>query len=310
LLYSPTIHTAQQKSFPPRLHAKKITDILKRYKVTQIDPATGKSVNWHVGDTFEHSVWPEKAVEQWFDTNDEWVEGLNRTTATLAAFLHDIGKAGDLEFKYLWKEDHPEVGFNMLLDKANFYYVQSVDGHPFNVLKKSIYQTAPTLENPHPVIQLPDNALIREFNFSKWFQQQGITPDQQKIIAISVGIHYDFGLVLKQLSEGKSEEDIFKNFLDSLKKMCKHANYNNGILTEELVKMSIMIGAADLKGTDQVVYPSTTMDLPTVIEIPEGKIPLTGGGPYTWFGLEKKGKETRKKILEYFKNTYNKLYNT
>lgn len=304
----------QQIELKDPVNTVDLDTILKRYKVEQVDPQTNKQVNWHPGDTFEHSAWSEKAVEMWFDNCDEWVQGLNRKTAAIAAYLHDIGKGGDMEYRYLWKESHPEVGFKQLLDQKDFNYLSNSD---FEKVKKDAYAKIPTPNSPEPAVSLPKDIKINEFDFTKWFREHNVNSDEQKLIAITVGIHYQFGLVLKEISEiekNKStdtKENIFKKFLDKLKDLTKETNYNCGIITEEQVKLAIMIGAADLRGTDEVDYPSKVIGtLPDKITIPEGKIKFKNGeAPYDLYGLEVKGKKIRKEILNYFNSDYNVRYN-
>lgn len=76
----------------------------------------------------DHAIWVARTVHKWFQyekhpwTEHIWQEFQNITI--LAAFLHDIGKIGDLDFHSLQtlgiKEDHPFRGYEYILSKLLF----------------------------------------------------------------------------------------------------------------------------------------------------------------------------------------------
>ena len=83
----------------------------------------------HVGETVgDHSVWVARTIFKWFAyknspwTRDIWEELRNITL--MAAFTHDIGKIGDLDYKSLssfgTKRDHPTKGYEYFLNKLQF----------------------------------------------------------------------------------------------------------------------------------------------------------------------------------------------
>ena len=76
----------------------------------------------------DHAIWVARTIHKWFQyekhpwTEHIWYEFQNITL--LAAFLHDIGKVGDLDFHSLEslgvKPDHPFKGYEYILSKLVF----------------------------------------------------------------------------------------------------------------------------------------------------------------------------------------------
>lgn len=99
---------------------------LSNYKTTNID--------FHAGDLLEHSVWTAMYADRIYESDSslkEWGEGIPkgdsmRRFIAVAAFLHDIGKAGDLEYIYYDKPAHPYTGADYL--KGTRPYLYTVDG--------------------------------------------------------------------------------------------------------------------------------------------------------------------------------------
>ena len=91
-----------------------------------------KTTIHHVGKTVgDHSVWVARTIYNWFAyknspwTKDIWEELRNITL--MAAFTHDIGKIGDLDYQSLIangaKPDHPFKGYEYFLNNLQFKYV-------------------------------------------------------------------------------------------------------------------------------------------------------------------------------------------
>jgi hypothetical protein len=234
-------------------------DIMKCYKTT--------NTSFHSGDLFEHSVWVAKCINNWFKTKNYWVEGLSdadRSIAVISGFLHDIGKAGDLKYVYYDKHEHPRDGFLYLLNKKKFY-----------VSKDEC------------------------FNFDNFFKKLNISEDDRKLIAILVGIHWSFGgIVVKGVYNGKSRTKVFTKFLNKLKLLVVEANYNNGLIDERLLRLAILINAADLKGAGPIC--SCCDDSP--VELPENCEPKYDAlNMYEKFNMDSAGQALRKELILFFK---------
>ncbi len=231
-----------------------------------------KSVNrnWHAGHPYAHALWTANIIEHWFDTNHYWTQGLSeqdRRVAVLAGFMHDVGKAGDTATKFLWKIDHPQDGYNYLL------------GH-------KAYQTAQGAD----------------FDFSDYFRQLGVSEQDQSIVAMLAGIHYDFGvIVLSGLAQGKSAERLSKLYLKKLEKLCKETKYNNGVVDRRLLMLAMLVSAADIKANTPFSYKPNMLGT-----LPQAKAAYDGAivNSYEKFNVEKVGKDARKTILDYFDNEY------
>lgn len=291
------VSESSKKSFKGDLNYKGFLDNLKLYKTTY--------QFWHAGDLYEHSVWTAKQVEKWFDEKHFWADGLtenDRPIAVLAAFLHDIGKAGDFAYLYDDKPAHPRAGVEYVLGKRPYLF------RP---------------EDSPPKEQ-------RKFDFKEYFKQLGLSDDDHKLLAVLVGVHWDFGgIVLRGINTAgapvdkeKTKEDVVCPFfldLDSsvkqhgakettdlscayllnLEKLAKETGYNNGIIDKRLLLLSMIIAAADVRASQPVNYRSET--LPELTDVPATH---PGFDPYTRFSIEEKGKIGKQNVLKYFDSDY------
>ena len=242
-------------------------EIMKQYK--------NVGNRYHFGNLFEHSTWVSKAIEQWFDKKDEWIEGLENYKRILIAvgFLHDIGKAGDLDFEFVKKHDHPKNGFEYLRGAREF----KVHGSEF------------------------------PFDFNSYFEQLSVSNDERKIIEILTVIHLNFGFLMidtDKIKENESQEEeanvLFDNYLRKIENVCKEVRYNGGMIDESIVKMSVLIAAADWKGSAPVTFESTVF--------PELKnceaVYFDRTNLYESKNRDESGKEVRMKLLEYFRKKF------
>jgi len=233
---------------------------VKLYKTTNI--------KWHAGDVYEHSMWIGLCLEKWFNEKKFWMEGLDEKYKKLlifAGFLHDIGKAGDWEFTFKAKDAHPNVGFNYLIG-ASFY--KTKNGAVFDF-----------------------DSYLDHFEFDK---------KQKAIIAVLVGIHYDFGKkVMSKISDPyHPDETIFKQYLDTLQDLAQETGYPD-IFTRQLVIMSIAIGAADVRAAQPVYYASS------IFEISSKILPVHKGGKlYEQYKFETNGKIIREALLAFYDKHY------
>lgn len=254
-LTTPTPLTPQLPTID--VHYLGLADDMQQYKTT--------NTQHHSGDLYEHSVWVAHAIEQWFHDRHFWTEGIDRSllkALTIAGFLHDIGKGGDLEDRYYQKPNHPEVGFNYLRG-AQVYHMHS-DG--------------------------------RQFDFDAWFKHECIDDEERALIAVLTGIHWDFGnLIMRDVQKGTySFAQACTLFLTKLGNLAALAHYNNGHIDLTLVRAAILIGAADIKGASYVPCPCDEQ-----CSIPDCTAPHPSNNMYREFNYDTVGKASRQKLLDY-----------
>jgi hypothetical protein len=238
---------------------------------------------FHSENLLQHSIWTGSAVLNWFETNDQWVKDIDKNDlkiAFIAALLHDVGKAGDLGVNFSTKIEHPQTGFEYLTNKKDYLFDKS-----------------------------------QKFDFEKMFDSIEISQENRKLIAILAGIHEDFGKSI--LADYKKEDGkLFENFLKKLEKFVKETNYNNGKVDARLLRLALLISAADVKGAQKVTCSSSTLlkylkqfninlkeDLFDKTNTPKNKSPQN---KYDQDNFEKKGKEIRSKLIYYFIKKANK----
>ncbi len=189
---------------------KTLIQDLKEYKVT--------NKQFHAGNVYEHSMWVEQALAQFIQKKSFWCDGLDisdreKEVLALAAFLHDIGKAGDLKFSFETKKTHPEVGADYVAGKRNY------------ILK---------------------NGTV--FNFDVFFKDQGITQEERNFIALLIHASHWFGAnVMAKCWQAslKQQKQLFEDYIRGLEKFLP------GRIDKRVVSMAIFITAADAKGTQE-----------------------------------------------------------
>ncbi len=244
------------------LNYMKLWDDIQHYKTT--------NGRWHAGDVYQHSMWSGLCIEKWFDEKKFWVEGLgehDKQLLIIAGILHDIGKSGDGKFVFFTKPQHPKVGFDYLIGK-------------------SFYRTK-------------NNTI---FDFNSYLNHFEFNDGQKAIIAVLVGIHYDFGLqVIARITYTKNpNKNIFKNYLNKLKNLVSKTKYPD-IFNRALVIMSMVVSAADVRAAQPVYYSSTLFNIPSQI-LPVHK----GGTKYEQLKFDTKGKIIRDALLAYYDEHYQK----
>ena len=240
----------------PLFNSKLLSELLNDFK--KYTTTNHKS---HAGNLYQHSIWDSNATADWWKENKFWVDGIDekyRTLTIYTSLLHDIGKGGDLVYEYYAKKDHPHRAFEYLTNQVP--YLLDSQG--------------------------------ATFDFDTFFKNYG---EYRKIMSILVGMHWDFGFMLKELSEGKSEQETFDYYFNKMRDLAKQAHYNNGKINENLIRMSILISAADIKGADFVPSKNNIFGIKNVPPIYSMKTV-----PYVRYNLETKGKELRDNLLSYF----------
>lgn len=220
---------------------------LKYYKTNNAD---------HSGHLYEHSIWTAMVIDRWFEEKNgtatdsdqsasSWLEGISesdRNTLVLAGFLHDVGKASNLNSNYNFVNASASLNTSTL-NCAQYPTYNIIGSHPqdgFNFLRLiapynlSIIKNSAGLYNAH----FKKNG---QLNFAQMFQELGLTEEQQQIIQILTGIHWSFGADLMIHNNPQ-------NFLLTLKKYVGETDYNNKKIDDRILRLAIAIGAADVCG--------------------------------------------------------------
>ena len=79
-------------------------------------------------------LWVAKSMAQLYDNNSVWVKNLmqERELMIIAAFMHDIGKTGDLQYLYTTKPEHPQAGVDYFLKRSNTSFNEQDDVYNFD----------------------------------------------------------------------------------------------------------------------------------------------------------------------------------
>ncbi len=265
---------AQEKEASKVFELQKLLENFDSYKTTN---------KFHSGSLKKHSIWTASAVLNWFDSDDQWVKDIDKNdlkNAFIAALLHDVGKAGDLEVTFYTKPAHPQTGFEYLTNQKDYLFDKS-----------------------------------QKFDFEKMFDSLKISQEDRKLIAILAGIHEDFGK--RVLAKYKKEDSkLFEAFIEKLQTLVKATNYNNGKADARLLRLALLISAADVKGAQKVTCSSSTLQKylkefnislkEDLFDQNEGKKSKSSDSKYAEFDFEKKGKEIRSKLIYYFIKKDNK----
>lgn len=248
----------------------------------QIDRKSPHLHHNHAGDLYEHSLWVEQVIAEWADEKHPehfWCEGLSNRDlylTALAGFLHDVAKAGDKEregyeckcsqdqeliVEYEGYAHHPRIGFEQL-----FYD----HAQPYRLL---------TTNEP--------------FDFKKLFENLSVTAEERALIAILVGIHWDFGITVKN----PGDKEGHRMFIEKLNGLVQETGYNKGQLNERLVRMACLIGAADVKGAKPTTG-TKTLFFPMAIK--RDRVYATQYNLYEDYAFNEAGKQSRGNILAYF----------
>ncbi len=268
LINSVSITVYTQKTEPAVFASDsyKLQDLIDNFK-----KYTTTNVRFHAGDLYQHSIWTALIVDQWFENHEFWSNGLSahdRELAVLAALLHDIGKAGDLDFVFYTKPGHEIEGLKYLLGKKSFYLTHN-----------------------------------KTIDFAEFFANLGLSEDEIKIIAILVGCHNQLGMLLSKLPQktnnldklSRSKPAIY-DFFANIYKVLVWADYEKK-LDSRLLKLITLVCAADVKGSRKVDLnkPLKIFDF-TITSSPDIAHPKCLDN-FTKFGYDSRGKKICKFLL-------------
>ncbi|MCL4380097.1 HD domain-containing protein [Candidatus Dependentiae bacterium] len=236
----------------------------------------------HAGDLYEHSIWTYNGMIALLRGNLPYVRNVQLTerqkeVVALAALLHDIGKAGRLD---LLQGTHPVLRRYDIHRNAGIIthitYYQDNQQHTricFEYAAKP-FLTVQSGYDLRDYYRASGNHFV-PFAMEQMFQELGLTPEEQQVIAILVGIHYEFG----NLNRNKITND---GFLTKLEKLVKAVHYNGGELNEFIVRLAILIQVADVKGLVPVPAYKTPL-FPEGISCNPVHEPVRFSDPFTEF---------------------------
>ena len=263
----------------------------------------------HQGDLLEHSLWVYFSAIELLETENPYGSSLHITDrekeiVALACLLHDIGKAGR---KDLFDKTHKTLYYSVCKNSdhavSHIDYLQDRQEHPCICFE---YLAAPFLnENitdgftPAQTYHFADQTLL---DVQALYKELEVTIEEQKVIAILVGIHYDFG----NLKHGKITNE---QFLDKLETLVQKVNYSPGQLNDDIIRLSIFINIADVMGLHYKPWRKTALfPEETVTEIKHASF-MTN--PYVTLGCGGENIDAKpvavvamENLLAYFRETY------
>ena len=198
----------------------------------------------HAGDLLEHSLWTHYAATALLEDKSPWIADYTFTERdkellSLAALLHDIGKAGRSD---LFSGTHPKLQYRIALNDAGIptkiTYTSDHEEHVqagFDYLAELFF----------PIGQAPQffSSRSQPISFQPLFTQLGVTLEEQKLVAILVGMHYSFGKIVRG-------DLTFDQFLHELKQYAAFVRYNN--VDEHLLRLAVLVQVADVTGMGYV----------------------------------------------------------
>ena len=222
----------------------KLIDDMKNYKYQ--DGPHPK----HGGDLFQHTMWVYFTAIDFVEHGSFYSTNLKLSDREkdifyVAALVHDIGKAGRKE---LFDKTHPSLAYQVTKDNQN--NVTSIDFFPDKEEHCTVsfeYLATPFLAKDNSVYK-PRFYVLKDgktkLNLDRLFSEMGITNDERKEIAIIAGMHWSFGNLRRGLISNET-------FVAKIKELADACHYTAGI-TEKLLRLSILIQVADVKGLHPV----------------------------------------------------------
>ena len=258
----------------------------------------------HSGDLYEHSVWTAKCLEKWIDERNFWVKDikLSKKIIIISGLLHDFGKIGinpkygnkKENYTYSFKPNHEEEGYKIMTGRKSIKIAEKI-----NDFQK----------------------VINQQNLRKYLKTNcKITDLEYSIIAITGGLHYDFGKFISKMNDSrktsKRNQILAYNYILLFMNLVKDKNLpykfnckNEFNLITNILRLCIAVSAADVMGAapimkDNSLYKSRVyyfLNLDKINKI----IPLKKNIPYYKYNFNTKGIKFAEIIIKLFKTNKN-----
>lgn len=198
----------------------------------------------HAGDLYEHSLWTHYAATALIEDQSPWATDFNfsqrdKELLSLAALLHDVGKAGRNE---LFSGTHPTLQYRLAIDDT---------GKPVKITYTSDHEEHVAIGFDYLTELWAPLEQGRQFFSSRGmpislqplFTQLKVSLEEQKMVAILVGMHYSFGKILRG--------DLhFDGFLKELTQYAQFVRYQP--IDERLLRLAVLVQVADVTGMSYV----------------------------------------------------------
>jgi hypothetical protein len=195
----------------------------------------------HEGDLLGHSVWAANAAVRLLESNEPYLQNLALTERekklfVLAALLHDVGKAGRIE---LATYAHPKLSYEIVEagESVGILYKPDLQEHTtvgFEYIASSFFTPKNLPYFGRSYIMLDGT----KFDFNGMFKELGLTEEEQKLVAVLVAIHWDFGRIgLGQMTNAE--------FIEKIHSLCNACNALFPV-DKKLVQLCVLIQVADV----------------------------------------------------------------
>jgi hypothetical protein len=236
----------------------------------------------HEGNLFEHSQWSALQIVQWFNERNDIILGVDKKTAVISAFFHDIGKGGDCiktcknslqhrcwldmyspeKYEGKGEAEHPVYSRDMILGKRMFKLdcSEKCDSNcEININH--------VLKDAFPDININEVALAAE-------------------------MHWEFG----RINIGEYTRQKILDYLASFEKACKNCNLKS---SQKLLRLCIVVACADITaGTNKRLLPSVNHMIPSNTK-------YLGKDPWVAYGMVSKYLRYQADIIELYNSTSN-----
>jgi hypothetical protein len=226
----------QQPSQPPALQT--LINDLKLYTLEH-------EKTLHAGNLYQHLLWTHYAATRLMEQPSVWTsDGFSFTQRdkellSLAAFLHDLGKAGRAE---LFNGNHPSLLYRPIFNNNN-KVTSIIFSHDSTEHVQVGFDYFCELFLPFENQRLYTLANAIPMSIQPLMHQLSVMPDEQKVLAILVGMHYDFGMLVA----GKF---TIEQYLANLNHCAKLVQYQP--IDEKLLRLAVLVQVADVTGMSYV----------------------------------------------------------